>query len=213
MLSDIFLIYNCFSGTLSSLASLRINYCPKLGSIFTASTGKTLTSLEELFIEDCHSLEHIVTHERVNKNQKENIAKDDHDFQSDISIFRSLKKLHICRCDLLQRIFPASFVGGTMKLNDIRNKEVANLKDLSSQNNSKDNSCDQQNNTQIELPVLEVLKLDHILDSTVLDSYTVKCPSLEILSLGIGRCIEFFAINCSTVASKARNWDYVAIKV
>jgi len=215
LFSNIFLIYNCFPGTLSSLVSLRIKYCPKLGTIFTASTANTLTSLEELIIQDCDSLKHIITHEMVNQNQKENIVEDDHDFQSDISIFQSLKKLDISRCRLLQCMFPISFVGGM----DIRNKETVDLKDLSNQNNFEDNSYhQQQTNTQIELPALEVLTLQEpifysITDNTILGNYHVKCPSLGELSLAIGRCVEFFTINCSTNASKAREEDYIAIKV
>ncbi|CAJ1932998.1 unnamed protein product [Sphenostylis stenocarpa] len=202
------------SGTLSSLATLRIIHCPKLGSIFTASTTKIVISLEELFIEDCHSLEHIVAHERVRKNQKENIAEVDHDFQSDISIFQSLKKLHISRCELLQRILPVSFVGGMTNLNDIRNKEAVDLNDFSSPNNFEDNSChQQQNNTPIELPALEVLVLDDNLDSIILDSNHVRCPSLRTLSFGIGRYVGFFTTKCSTDASNATLGDYIAIKI
>nr|XP_007153041.1 hypothetical protein PHAVU_003G002400g [Phaseolus vulgaris]ESW25035.1 hypothetical protein PHAVU_003G002400g [Phaseolus vulgaris] len=200
-------IVNNSPGSLSSLASLRINDCPKLGSIFTASTAKTLTSLEELIIKKCNSLKHIITHERVNQNQKEKNFEDDHDFHIDISIFQSLKKLRICGCDLLQRIFPISFVGGMMK-------EVVDLKDFSRQNNFKENSChQQQNNTQIELPTLEVLELDHTLGSTVLDNYLIRCPSVGELSLAIGRRVEFFTINCSANGSKARHEDYIAIKI
>ena len=207
MVSDIFLIYKYFTGSLSSLASLTINDCPKLGLIFTASTAKTLTSLEELIIKKCNSLKHIITHERVDQNQKEKNFEDDHDFHIDISIFQSLKKLRICGCDLLQRIFPISFVGGMMK-------EVVDLKDFSRRNNFEENSChQQQNNTQIELPTLEVLELDHTLGSTVLDNYLIRCPSVGELSLAIGRRVEFFTINCSANGSKARHEDYIAIKV
>jgi len=94
MLNDIFLFCNFFPGTLSSLAILSIKDCPKLVSILTTSIAKTLTSLKDLIIERCNSLKHIVGHERVNQ-QKENIVEDDHEFHSDISIFQSLKKVHI----------------------------------------------------------------------------------------------------------------------
>ncbi|XP_022633301.1 uncharacterized protein LOC106753628 isoform X2 [Vigna radiata var. radiata] len=186
-------------GTLSSLGSLKIKRCGKLGSIFTASIAKTLTSLEELFIEHCKSLKDIVTHERINKNQEESIVEDDYDCQSDISIFQSLKKLHISNCDLLEGIFPVSFVG---ELNDITNKEAAHLKDFSS-----------PNNTQIELPALQVLELHYIRNRTIVGSYDVICPSLRTLSLDIGRYVVFFNINCSTDASEATKRDFIAIKI
>ncbi|XP_052725030.1 uncharacterized protein LOC108334989 isoform X5 [Vigna angularis] len=181
-------------GTLSSLTSLMIERCGKLGSIFTASIAKNLTSLEELYIRRCKSLKDIVTHERVNKNQEESIVEDEHDVQSDISIFQSLKNLRIIDCVLLEGIFPVSFVG---ELNDITNKEVADLKDFSS-----------RNNTQIELPALQVLELHHIL----VGSYDVICPSLRTLSLDIGRYVGFFNINCSSDASEATKRDCIAIK-
>jgi len=107
-------------------------------------------------------------------------------------------------------MFPISFVGGM----DIGNKEASNLKDLSSQNNFEDNFCEQQqNNNQIELPALEILELVRIMDNSLLGNYHVRCPSLGKLSLTTGRCVEFFTINCSTYASKARQEDYIAIKV
>ncbi|XP_014490883.1 probable disease resistance protein At4g27220 [Vigna radiata var. radiata] len=160
-------------GTLSSLASLEIKRCGKLGSIFTASIAKTLTSLEELFIEDCKSLKDIVTHE--------SIVEDEHDSQSDISIFQSLKKLHISECDLLEDV---------------------DFKDFSS-----------RNNTQIELPALQVLELYRIRNRTIVDSYDVICPSLRKLSLDIGRYVGFFNINCSTDASEATKRDSISIKI
>ncbi|XP_052724995.1 uncharacterized protein LOC108335483 isoform X3 [Vigna angularis] len=186
-------------GTLSSLTSLKINRCWKLGSIFTTSIAKTLTSLEELFIKDCKSLKDIVTHERVNKNQEESIVENEHDCQSDISIFQSLKKLHISECELLEGIFPVSFVG---ELNDITNKEAADLINFSS-----------RNNTQIELPALQVLELHHIRNRTVVGSYDVICPSLRKLSLDIGRYVGFFNINCSSDASEATKRDSIAFKI
>ncbi|XP_052725043.1 uncharacterized protein LOC128194191 isoform X1 [Vigna angularis] len=186
-------------GTLSSPTSLKIKRCGKLGSIFTASIAKNLTSLEGLFIKDCKSLKDIVTHERVNKNQEESIVEDEHDCQSDISIFQSLKKIHISECELLEGIFPVSFVG---ELNDITNKEAADLKDFSS-----------RNNTQIELPALQVLELRGIRDRTIVGSYDVICPSLRTLSLDIGRYVGFFNINCSTDASEATKRDCIEIKI
>ncbi|WVZ23461.1 hypothetical protein V8G54_002005, partial [Vigna mungo] len=182
-------------GTLSSLASLKIIYRGKLGLIFTASIAKTLTSLEELYISYCQSLKYIVTHERVNKNQEESMVEDEHDCESDISIFQSLKKLHLSYCDLLEGIFPVSFVE---ELNDIRNKEAADLKDFSS-----------RNNTQIELPALQELELHHIM----LGSYDVICPSLRTLSLDIESYVRFFNINCLTDASAATKSDFIAIKI
>ncbi|XP_052726032.1 probable disease resistance protein At4g27220 [Vigna angularis] len=186
-------------GTLSSPGGLKIKRCGKLGSIFAASIAKNLTSLEELYIRGCKSLKDIVTHETVKKNQEESIVEDEHDCQSHISIFQSLKKIHILDCELLEGIFPVSFVG---ELNDITNKEAADLKDF-----------DSRNNTQIELPALQVLQLRGIRDRTIVGSCDVICPSLRTLSLDIGRYVGFFNINCSSDASEATERDSIAIKI
>ncbi|XP_047176299.1 uncharacterized protein LOC124843565 [Vigna umbellata] len=144
-------------------------------------------------------VEDIVTHERVNKNQEESIVEDEPDCQSDISIFQSLKNLHISNCELLNDIFPVSFVG---ELNDITNKEAADLK-----------TSLVGNNTQIELPALQVLQLRLIGDRTIVGSYDVICPSLRTLSLDIGKYVWFFNINCSSDASEATKRDSIAIKI
>ncbi|XP_022637496.1 uncharacterized protein LOC106763188 [Vigna radiata var. radiata] len=105
-------IVNNSSGSfsLSSLAFLWIDACPMLESLFTTSVAKTLTSLEQLKISKCHGLKHIVTPTRVKRNK--NMVEDVHEFESDISMFSSLKRVHILKCGLLQDIFATPFVGG-----------------------------------------------------------------------------------------------------
>ncbi|KAL2337244.1 hypothetical protein Fmac_011690 [Flemingia macrophylla] len=102
-------LQNTGSFKLPNLTRLTLKSCPILGSLFTASTAETLSSLEELMIEDCHGLMHILTYGRANTNKKEKMIGDDHGFQSYVPVFQSLKKLSILRCDLLQKIFPISF--------------------------------------------------------------------------------------------------------
>ncbi|ESW25042.1 hypothetical protein PHAVU_003G002600 [Phaseolus vulgaris] len=195
-------------GTLSSLTSLKIFCCPKLGSIFTASTAKTLTSLEELFIQNCLSLKLIVTHERVNQNHKENIGEDDHDFHSDISIFQGLKVLHISGCDLLQRIFPISFVGGMMKLNDIRDEEIVDLKDFSSQNKFKDNSsnqdCDEIHIHFSALEKISLYNLPNFVSICATNTLTVTWPSLKKFSCDRFSYPFYNPVSCLTVPTNSR---------
>ncbi|KAK7372938.1 hypothetical protein VNO80_06329 [Phaseolus coccineus] len=94
------------------------------------------------------------------------------------------------------------FVGGMVKMNDTRNKETSN---------SKDNTCHQaQNSTQIELPLLQELKLDYIPNYIIPYSYYVRCPSLDTLSLRVGRYVGFFTVNSSSNASES---DYIKIKI
>jgi len=190
------------SFTLSNLEILEIWLCPMLGSLFETSVAKTLTSLKRLRIIDCGGSKHIVTQARLKRNEKENMVEDGHDIQTHLSMFLTLEKLHIEKCDLLQHIFPESFVEGMVKLNDTRSKETSN---------SKDNTCHQpQKNTQIELPTLQDLTLDDIPNYIIPYSYYVRCPSLETLSLSVGRYVGFFTLNSSSNASDS---DYIKINV
>jgi len=85
-----------------------------LGSLFTTSVAKTLISLEELRIYECDGLKHIVTPARVKINKKENMVEDEHEFESDLSMFSSLKRVTIWNCKSLKDIFGMAFVGGMM---------------------------------------------------------------------------------------------------
>ncbi|WVY89981.1 hypothetical protein V8G54_035495 [Vigna mungo] len=104
------------SFSLPGLAVLSIKYCQMLESLFTISIAKTLTSLEELDIVQCHGLKHLVTLARVKRNKKENMVEDEHEFKSDLSMFSSLKRVHIWGCDSLQDIFTTPFVGDVVNI-------------------------------------------------------------------------------------------------
>ncbi|WVY91191.1 hypothetical protein V8G54_036705 [Vigna mungo] len=107
------------SFSLSSLTFLNIYSCRKLESLFTTSVAKTLTSLEELSIAKCHGLKHIVISERVKGNKKENMVEDEHEFESDLSMFSNLKRMVIRYCDSLQDIFTTPVKGCFEKLEKI----------------------------------------------------------------------------------------------
>nr|AGV40488.1 hypothetical protein [Phaseolus vulgaris] len=196
---------NTGSITLFNLVVLQIWSCPMLGSLFEISVANTLTSLRNLTIQHFHGLKDIITQAKVKRNKKENMVEDGNDFQSDFSMFLNLEALYIEECDLLEYIFLESFVEDMVKLNDTRNKETSN---------SKDNTCHQhKKNTQIELPTLQELELDCIPNYIIPYSYYVRCPSLETLSLGVGRYVEFFTVNCSSNTSEAKHSDYIKIKI
>lgn len=92
-----------------------------------------------------------------------------------------------------------------VKLNETRNEESSN---------SKDNTCHQpQKSTQTELPSLQKLILDYLPNYIIPYSYYVRCPSLETLSLSVGRYVEFSTVNCSSNASEMRHSDYIKIKI
>ncbi|WVY89982.1 hypothetical protein V8G54_035496 [Vigna mungo] len=102
--SDIFTapVKGCFE----KLEKIYIEDCPQLTYLFTYAQGmRELKILEELSIAKCHGLKHIVISERVKGNKKENMVEDEHEFESDLSMFSNLKRMVIRYCVSLQDIF------------------------------------------------------------------------------------------------------------
>jgi len=175
------LLCHYFSGSfgLPSLIRLTLISCPMLGSLFTASIAKTLTSLEELTIQDCHGLKQLVTYGRAQKNRKGEIVQDDlHDFQSYTSMFQSLKKISVMRCHLLKCILTVSFARGLVKLEAIEITDTPELKYIFGHS-----SHQYPNKFQIELPVLEKFALYDIPNMIAIcpENYHATCSSLQIL--------------------------------
>ncbi|XP_027342708.1 uncharacterized protein LOC113855315 [Abrus precatorius] len=164
------LLFNYFPGSFNmpNLTRLMVKSCPLLGPLFTTSTAKTLTSLEELIIQDCHRVEHI-------------LVQYDHDFQSYMTVFPSLKKLNVMRCHLLQYIFPVSFAKGLEQLETIEIRETPKLIYLFGPNIHS--SHQYLNKIQIEFPVLKKITLHSIPNMINIcpENYYATCPSLQLL--------------------------------
>ncbi|XP_045829778.1 uncharacterized protein LOC123921330 isoform X1 [Trifolium pratense] len=164
---------------LPSLVRLTLISCPMLGSLFTASTAKTLTSLEELTIEDCHGLKQLVTYGRTLQNRRGEIVQDDHhDFQSYVSMFQSLKRISIMRCHLLKYILPVSFGRGLVKLEAIEITDTPELRYVFGHS-----SHQYPNKFKIELPALEKVALYCIPNLIAIcpENYHATCSSLQLL--------------------------------
>jgi hypothetical protein len=174
------LLCHYFSGSfgLPSLIRLTLISCPMLGSLFIASTAKTLTSLEELTIQDCDGLKQLVTYGRDQKTRRGEIVQDDHDFQSYTSMFESLKKISVMRCHLLQCILPVSFARGLVKLEAIEITDTPELKYIFGHS-----SHQYPNKFQIEIPVLEKFALYDIPNMIAIcpENYHATCSSLPLL--------------------------------
>ncbi|CAI8586530.1 unnamed protein product [Vicia faba] len=185
---------------LPSLVRLTLISCPMLGSLFTASTAKTLTSLEELTIQDCHGLKELVTYGRAQKNRRGEIVEDHHhDFQSYTSMFESLKKISIMRCHLLKCILPVTFARGLVKLEDIEITDTPELRYVFGHS-----SPQYPNGFQIELPVLEKVVLSNIPNMTAIcpENYHATCSSLQLLVMNdVGLSINNLIVD-SDLSSK-----------
>jgi hypothetical protein len=150
-----------------------------LGSLFTASTAKTLTSLEELTIQDCHGLKQLVTYGRTHRNRRGEIVQvDHHDFQSYASMFQSLKRISIMRCHLLNCILSVSFARKLVKLEAIEITETPELRYIFGHSTHQ-----YPNKFKIELPVLEKVALYGIPNMIAIcpENYHATCSSLQLL--------------------------------
>ncbi|GAU51536.1 hypothetical protein TSUD_414000 [Trifolium subterraneum] len=164
---------------LPSLLRLTLISCLMLGSLFTASTAKTLTSLEELTIQDCHGLKQLVTYGRTQQNRRGEIVQDDHhDFQSYVSIFQSLKRISIMRCHLLKCILPVSFARKLVKLEAIEITDTPELRFVFGHS-----SHQYPTKFKIELPALEKVALYGIPNMIAIcpENYHATCSSLQLL--------------------------------
>lgn len=203
------LLFNCFPGScnLPSLTRLILKSCPILGSLFTACTAETLTSLEELIIEDCHGLKNILIHGRALTDKKEEMIQDGHGFRSYVPVFPSLKRLSIMKCHLLQNVFPISFARGLRQLETIEIRETPELRHVFGQNICF--SHQHQNKFQIEFPVLEKVTLHSTpnMIGVCPENYSATCPSLQLLVMNdVG--LSSLSINNLMVDLEATHSDH-----
>ncbi|CAL0307533.1 unnamed protein product [Lupinus luteus] len=163
---------------LCSLERLTVESCPMLISLFTQYTAQTMTSLEDMTIDNCHGLKCL-----IKGNEREEVQ-DNHDLQK-ISLFPRLKELKVENCDLMEYIFPISFAQGLVKLQKIQICETPRLKYVFVQSNHEDiSSYQSQNKVLVEFFVENLtLKLAPNFISICSENYYASCPSLQHLSL------------------------------
>ncbi|XP_019433962.1 PREDICTED: uncharacterized protein LOC109340689 isoform X2 [Lupinus angustifolius] len=163
---------------LCSLERLIVESCPMLISLFTQYTAQTMTSLEDMTIDNCHGLKCL-----IKGNEREEVQ-GNHDLQK-ISLFPRLKDLKVENCDLMEYIFPISFARGLVKLQKIQICETPRLKYVFVQSNREDISSYQSQNKVLVEFFLEnlTLKLAPNFISICSENYYASCPSLRHLSL------------------------------
>ncbi|KAE9614955.1 putative Receptor L-domain, winged helix-turn-helix DNA-binding domain-containing protein [Lupinus albus] len=163
---------------LRSLERLIVESCPMLISLFTQYTAQTMTSLEDMTIDNCHGLKCLI---KVNEREE---LQDNHDLQK-VSMFPRLKDLKVENCDLMEYIFPISFARGLVKLQKIQICETPRLKYVFVQSNHEDiPSTQSQNKVLVDFCVENLtLKLVPNFISICSKNYYASCPSLQHLSL------------------------------
>ncbi|XP_054791225.1 uncharacterized protein LOC129296666 isoform X2 [Prosopis cineraria] len=165
-----------FNGKLNlcHLKAMELKGCVALTSIFQLSTARSLVLLEELTINDCHALEHIV----FNDSSKDEIVGDDngYDQKSHDSLFPKLKTLRIARCDNLEMILPVLFARGLPPLEVISICECEKLKYMFSQYREEDHVL-HQNEQVVMLPLMKEMKLSRV--PSFIDIYREHCKLMS----------------------------------
>ncbi|XP_054819775.1 uncharacterized protein LOC129318831 isoform X2 [Prosopis cineraria] len=150
---------------------MRLVGCSKLKSLFSVSIATTIM-LENLEIDDCEELKHIITNE----------AEDDGHLNC-TSIFSKLQRLDIMDCHKLEFIFPFTFSGGLQELNFIHIYEADELKYVFGKYHDEEclSNENENNEPHIDLPALEHLFLRYVpnMRGICIKNYELECSSLQ----------------------------------
>ncbi|XP_054796880.1 uncharacterized protein LOC129302201 isoform X2 [Prosopis cineraria] len=181
-------LYNIFPETcnLCNLKILKIwnRHSSAIASLFSMSVARSMEQLEELWIQGCDQLRHIITGEGGNGTST---GENSH------TMFHKLKKFSICDCPKLEFIFPISFVqNGLLQLQEIEIESTSGQKHVFGQYDHEVNAS-HQNQVQIMLPPLKVFYLYNVenLLGICPESYHLGFPSLE--ELDCQRCPKLTA--------------------
>ncbi|KAI4315996.1 hypothetical protein L6164_024016 [Bauhinia variegata] len=137
---------------LRNLKVVEVRSCFNLPSLFTLSVAISLVQLEELLIQSCDGLKHIIA------DGKE--WEDDEYSQkiSSASIFQNLKSVEIWWCDSLEFIFPVCLAGRLVQLEKIHIRYAYELKHIFGQYQVEGRPL-HQNDKEIILPSLQKIEL------------------------------------------------------
>ncbi|KAI4332230.1 hypothetical protein L6164_017154 [Bauhinia variegata] len=141
---------------LPKLKILRISSC-RAAVVFSVSAAQSLSQLEDLIIECCDELKHIITEQEDggDTNTGKEIVPASHNSHL---ILPNLKRLSVSYCHKLESICPISFIGGLEKLEKIELEKDSGLKYVFGQYDQRDHSSHQKN-IQIKFPMLKKLQV------------------------------------------------------
>ncbi|KAI4332261.1 hypothetical protein L6164_017185 [Bauhinia variegata] len=165
---------------LPKLKILSIQGC-RAAELFSVSIAQSLSQLEELIIDDCEELKHIITEQEDggDTNTGKEIVPASHNSHL---ILSNLKTLSIRFCRKLESICPISCIEGLEKLEEIELVNDSRLKYVFGQYDERDHSS-RQKSIQIQFPMLKELTLMGLdnLRGICPEKYHPVCPSLKHL--------------------------------
>ncbi|XP_028783419.1 probable disease resistance protein At1g61300 [Neltuma alba] len=134
---------------LCNLKFLKILNCPMLTYLFPISAACTLSSLEELQIEGCSELKHVIKGEGDGDVWKS-------------SRFPKLKIMSIDDCCKLEYVCPVFLAQRFVQLQHLSIANAPQMKFVFGENGGEEQPMHHQYETQIVLPLLEHLKLESL---------------------------------------------------
>ncbi|KAK4254256.1 hypothetical protein QN277_009660 [Acacia crassicarpa] len=155
-----------------NLRKMTIEGFSELKSLLTLSIASSLKLIETLKVNECSTLEHIITDERPNSYGHMNVH----------SIFPNLQQVYVRSCKNLEYVFPAFYSRDFKCLEHVSIQEAGKMKYVFGKCRA-----DEDHNVQSELalPALKEIWLDDVLNmaSICTKNYHVKALSLEDIEL------------------------------
>ncbi|KAF8396995.1 hypothetical protein HHK36_018633 [Tetracentron sinense] len=104
-------------GTMHNLEKLLVIRCGSLSNIFSLPLSRSIQQLGKLGIEECHSMENIIS---VGDNKLQQLQS--------ITIFQNLQKMAIIKCNKLKQRLPISLARGLQKLEVLSIRKCEEIK-------------------------------------------------------------------------------------
>ncbi|KAI4332285.1 hypothetical protein L6164_017207 [Bauhinia variegata] len=165
---------------LPKLKILKIFRC-EVAVLFSVSVAQSLSQLEELVINLCGELKHIIAEQEDggDTNTGKEIVPASHNSHL---ILPNMKSLFVLSCPKLESICPMSCLGGLEKLEEIVLRDDSQLKYVFGQYDQRAHSSHQKN-SRIQFPMLEALTLNSLdnLRGICPEKYHLSCPSFKTL--------------------------------
>ncbi|KAI4313193.1 hypothetical protein L6164_026191 [Bauhinia variegata] len=156
-----------------SLKMLQLYYCPNLTSVFTCAAAQSLVVLEELQIQYCDGLKHIVSDEEKDNDKKYSAL-----------MLPKLQRLSVFKCDGLEYLIPVRFAGDLVRLESLSIIFALNLIHVFGQSSTNHEDHNQNRLQIINLPIFKKIAFWGLPNMKAMcpENYCPLWPSLKELS-------------------------------
>ncbi|KAM3734383.1 hypothetical protein ACB098_10G010700 [Castanea mollissima] len=190
--------YQLVPDSFCKLNQLHVDQCENLMTIFPPNMLRRLQNLEDLWIENCNSIEEVFEVKRANVDERYekgstqlrdlilvSLPKLKHVWTSDLEallIFQNLRKVHVSKCETLKSLFPISVAKSLEQLDNLCIDNCGSMEEIVALEEGLETT------TKFVFPRITVLRLQSLpkLKCFYLGKHTSEWPSLK--SLTIHKC-------------------------